>query len=93
MRKSTLLKVPYVFVLGSYQDGILTHCKQTHKRRNELQIYQKNKTSNKIFMCVIFRLRVVNDTYVGVSSRSELFNATVWTNVFNAVTKRDFVLN
>jgi hypothetical protein len=44
-------------------------------------------------MCVIFRLRVVNDTYVGVSSRSELFNATVWTNVFNAVTKRDFVLN
>lgn len=42
---------------------------------------------------MVFMLRVVNDTYVGVSSRSELFNAAVWTNVFNAVTKRDLVLN
>lgn len=29
---------------------------------------------------------------VGVSSRSELLDATVWTNVFNDVTKGDFVL-
>ena len=31
-------------------------------------------------------------SYVGVSSRSELFDATVGSNVFNDVTERNFVL-
>lgn len=31
--------------------------------------------------------------YVGVSSGSEFFDATVGTNVFNDVTERGFVLN
>lgn len=34
----------------------------------------------------------MKESYVRVSSRSELFDATVWTNVFNAVTERSFVL-
>ena len=30
-------------------------------------------------------------THVGVSSRSELLDATVWSNVFNAVAEGSFV--
>ena len=68
-----------------YQDGFLMHCQKKKSTKNAI-------TTQKFTVTQELEEEIEQQSYVGIRSRSELFNTTVRTNVFNNVTKRSFVL-
>lgn len=69
--------------------GWLPHALQKHQKQNQHRMLVPVCAHIYIY---IYRARGRGRNYVGVSSRSELLDATVGSNVFNAVTEGDFVL-
>lgn len=72
----------------------------TNKKTSEIRMVCRHtahmkksvkKKSIKLILMSLFNKGNEVRTYVRVSSGSELFDSTVWSNVFNDVTERSFV--